>query len=843
MFKGFKADTPSILLLLFAVLLITGAFFISPAFVGLLGLLFIIGSSIRWGFYGGVFSSLWTAGVVAVSYTVFGGQLMNIFVSMIVCLLIGILLGKGVDINRTYQRALKEREKQVDLFFSQSIDGIFFMMLDEPIFWDETTDREKTLDYVFKHQRMTRVNQAMLDQYRAKEEDFIGLTPYDLFRHDLEHGRAIWRGLFDKGRWHVETNEKRLDGTQMWVEGDYICMYDARGRITGQFGVQTDVTARKQAEDALLQANRNMTTILEKALFGVAIIDKKRNIKWINPAALELAGVERLEEIVGQQCGEYLCPAQQNECPILDKKQKVDNSERILRRRDGRTIPILKTVIEINFDGEDVLLETFLDISQRKQAEDTLNHQLEFEKIIAEISSAFVNLPAEKIDSGINYALKLTGEFFNVDRSYVFQFSADGQTMSNTHEWCAEGIEPQMDQVQDFPTEHLPWWAEQIQSREYVYIPDVNDLPPEARAEKEEFQHQDIKSLLTVPLFKEDTLAGFFGFDSVKEKRTWAQEQASFLKVIAGTLVNAFEKKQAEEKIQNYTMELELKGMELELKGMELEKLYHQLDEEIDKARRIHERTLPAVLPEIKGISFAAHYQPAAKVGGDFYNVLHLGDRLIIYLSDVTGHGLEGALFNVFVKEAIDSFITLKEKDISPEKVLDHLDRQYRRENYPEDYFICIFLAVLDLNTMELTYSGAGFQDAPRVSLGEGVFQTLVSHGLPISSALPRDVLDFQDRKITLTPGATLLFNTDGLTEQSVNGTPYGRRLDDVFQKSCFLPPEAVIQAVNEDFQRFNNGSLQGDDDITFLVLRLEPLLSTRDSACFQAGSHLIEGN
>ena len=98
----------------------------------------------------------------------------------------------------------------LELFFSQSLDGFFFMMLDEPVRWDDSVDKERVLDYVFEHQRMTKVNDALLAQYRATLEQFFGRTPKDLFQHDLEHGRRVWREFFDRGRLHIETNERRL---------------------------------------------------------------------------------------------------------------------------------------------------------------------------------------------------------------------------------------------------------------------------------------------------------------------------------------------------------------------------------------------------------------------------------------------------------------------------------------------------------------------------------------------------------------------------------------------------------------------------------------------------------
>jgi formate hydrogenlyase transcriptional activator len=133
-------------------------------------------------------------------------------------------------------------DDRLEIFFSQSLDGFFFMMLEQPVRWDDSTDKEAVLDYVFAHQRVTKVNDAMLAQYGVPREQFLGTTPADLFRHDVQHGRRIWREFFDRGRLHVETDERRADGTPIRIEGDYICFHDDHGRITGHFGIQRDVT-------------------------------------------------------------------------------------------------------------------------------------------------------------------------------------------------------------------------------------------------------------------------------------------------------------------------------------------------------------------------------------------------------------------------------------------------------------------------------------------------------------------------------------------------------------------------------------------------------------------------
>jgi PAS domain S-box-containing protein len=135
-----------------------------------------------------------------------------------------------------------DHDHLLELLFTQSLDGFFFMMLDDPIRWEADADKEALLDYVFAHQRITRVNDAMLAHYGATPDTLIGMTPADLYAHDPAEGRRVWREFFDRGRLHIQTHERRRDGTPIDIEGDYICLYDNDRRIIGHFGIQRDVT-------------------------------------------------------------------------------------------------------------------------------------------------------------------------------------------------------------------------------------------------------------------------------------------------------------------------------------------------------------------------------------------------------------------------------------------------------------------------------------------------------------------------------------------------------------------------------------------------------------------------
>ncbi|MBI4660953.1 MAG: PAS domain S-box protein [Verrucomicrobia bacterium] len=164
---------------------------------------------------------------------------------------------------RRAEAELQKGKQLLELFFSQSLGGFFFMMLDEPVRWDAAVDKEQVLDYVFTHQRITKTNEAMAAHYGVSPETMLGRTPQDFFAHDPDQGRRLWRQMFDTGRLHTESEERKADGAPVWIEGDYLCLYDAQGRITGHFGIQRDITERRRVENELRQSEALRRLVLE----------------------------------------------------------------------------------------------------------------------------------------------------------------------------------------------------------------------------------------------------------------------------------------------------------------------------------------------------------------------------------------------------------------------------------------------------------------------------------------------------------------------------------------------------------------------------------------------------
>jgi PAS domain S-box-containing protein len=225
---------------------------------------------------------------------------------------------RDVTDSRQAEQALQESEDLLELFFSQSLDGFFFMMLDQPLRWCEDTDRETALDYIFANDRITKVNAAMLAQYGAREDQLVGRTPGELLAHDIPSARRRWSEFLDSGHLHLETDERTLDGRPITIEGDYICLYDSEDRFIGHFGIQRDITDRKLGENELLRSRqelRDLTARLQLVRedertclarevhdeLGQALTGLKIDLAWLKPRVADRPVLsERVQSIISR---------------------------------------------------------------------------------------------------------------------------------------------------------------------------------------------------------------------------------------------------------------------------------------------------------------------------------------------------------------------------------------------------------------------------------------------------------------------------------------------------------------------------------------------------------------
>jgi PAS domain S-box-containing protein len=124
----------------------------------------------------------------------------------------------------------------------------------------------------------------------------------------------------------------------------------------------------QELKDQLESSNKNLTNILEAVPFGIMVISvKDQSIIMVNRIGLQLSGYDTADQIFGKKCHQVICPAQQGQCPVIDLNKSLDRSERLLLTKDGKKLHILKSVVKATINGQEVLIEGFLDIEDQLQ--------------------------------------------------------------------------------------------------------------------------------------------------------------------------------------------------------------------------------------------------------------------------------------------------------------------------------------------------------------------------------------------------------------------------------------------------------------------------------------------
>jgi PAS domain S-box-containing protein len=211
-----------------------------------------------------------------------------------------------------------------------------------------------------------------------------------------------------------------------------------------------------------------------------------------------------------------------------------------MRHQNGHWVWVLDwgRVFKWTNEGKPLLMSGFhQDISERKQAELQLNQNLEIQKLLSEISTELIH--TKDIDASIIESFSKLGAVTHASRVYMFMMDAERETMSNTHEWCSEGVSSEQDSLQNLPLSLCPWWMQNLHTNTMINVPDVSKMPPEAKTEQEILESQNIKSLLAFPVRTQERLIGFVGFDNTSSIHQWDEWASQLLKLFAHILSNA----------------------------------------------------------------------------------------------------------------------------------------------------------------------------------------------------------------------------------------------------------------------------------------------------------------
>ncbi|MDB6028811.1 MAG: Protein serine/threonine phosphatase [Verrucomicrobiales bacterium] len=262
----------------------------------------------------------------------------------------------------------------------------------------------------------------------------------------------------------------------------------------------------------------------------------------------------------------------------------------------------------------------------------------------------------------------------------------------------------------------------------------------------------------------------------------------------------------------------EFLGIQVANARMRDEQINHQLvSHELKIARNIQHALLPRVLPQFSRVNLAGFYESARQVGGDFYDVIPLGDEsLLLVLADVMGKGIPAAMFAAIFRSLLRSS---PELNMQPGALLSRVNRLLFNDLSDVDMFITAQVIFVDAKNNRLTIANAGHCPVLLTSQGAAV-EVILPEGMPIG-ILPE--AEFPETTHELSEQARLLVYTDGLTEtRNAAREMFGQdRLVELLSKNRHETADQLKKRLAEELAVFrSNAPLE--DDLTFLLLARE---------------------
>lgn len=440
------------------------------------------------------------------------------------------------------QRELRESEERNRMLLASLPQRIFFKMGPEL--------------------RFASVNDVFARDLDLSPPEVIGKTDFDFSPRELaEKYQADDRRVMASRKPETLVEKNVTRGVERIVEVTKAPVVNDDGDVVGLFGVFTDVTERKRTEDALRESEERFRLLVGTAFDGINICEfdpatRKRRLLFCNDRYVEMSGCSR-QELEKADNLDDLTTSHMTPEEINEMRRRIENGQPFKgraawNRPDGRENFYEFSAISLKMGDKQCHMGFDRDITARRQAEAALQYRFELERLMTAASSRFINLAHDEIDVEINRALRAMAEFAGADRSYVFQFCENGTKVDNTHEWCAEGIEPQIQDLKGISLEEeLPWFAKKIRKFEVFHVPRVAGLPPAARLDREHFEGQHIQSLLVLPMVSRGSLVGFIGFDSVRMAKAWDEDTILLLRMMAEIFSNALERKRSEDALRS----------------------------------------------------------------------------------------------------------------------------------------------------------------------------------------------------------------------------------------------------------------------------------------------------
>ncbi len=248
------------------------------------------------------------------------------------------------------------------------------------------------------------------------------------------------------------------------------------------------------------------------------------------------------------------------------------------RAKDGTCFWLATTIVPfLDSAGKPRQFVTIrADITAQKRMEAALAERLRLQGMLAEVSSLLVGVEDERIDLAIEASQRLVVLGLRLDRSTLWQFSAQGPEMVLTHCWQRPHLTAMPARTDALKL--LPWTYSRIMKGDHVWFSSLDELSREAAQDIEFFQSHGGQSMVVIPLLANGRVFGILAFDTVENSHSWLEEEISELNLIAQIVGSVIGRQRAE--LREAQMRAELAhAMRVAILGEIAAALAHELNQ------------------------------------------------------------------------------------------------------------------------------------------------------------------------------------------------------------------------------------------------------------------------
>lgn len=412
----------------------------------------------------------------------------------------------------------------------------------------EVNSQEGLFELRLEHEITAGWLQSLQNRQIISSREWLPGDPKLEFIHQLQIQTLLVLPIFTEDSWWGAIVLEQDEQVQPWSSQE-MDVLQAAGNFFGlaiqhQQNAQTVILKEQERE---LEKSRILDNLTELVVF----YDRSMQIVWANQVALDSVDL-KIDSLEGRFCYQLW----QNRdtpcegCPVQLAIQTGVHQTGQMYSQDGRVWYIAASPM-FNAQGAVVgAVESALDITARSNAEDRLRRRAAIEKLVAKLSSRFINLAPEAVNVEIQKSLRTMGRFVGSTHCFVLLLEEDGITVRERFQWHARGYKILPSLRIGASLEVYAPLREFFKHQGNLFIPDLNDSAEWDLEVFETWRVNHIRSAFIMPLLLDDHLAGVWGFLAQDNPADWRVDDLRLLKLMCSSFINVLKRKEAAEALR-----------------------------------------------------------------------------------------------------------------------------------------------------------------------------------------------------------------------------------------------------------------------------------------------------